>query len=126
MLPARFHQFRDRALAQVDHVFAETVRITPMKDGQPDPDRSQVFVEAILRVGEGKETTVAGSMARSWRSRITAQRGELHIDRAKYPSLVVRKGDAVRALARLGEPLFEALAVDDRGATRMVVQLGEG
>lgn len=95
-----------------------------MKAGTVDPDRPMVEIEAVLRVGGGKETSVAGGQSREWRTRINAQRAELHIDRTKYP-ITVRRGDRVRALSRPGEPWFEALAVDDRGMSRLVVQLGE-
>lgn len=125
MLPARFHALRDRVLAQVDNTFAEPVRLSFMKGGVLDPDRPAVEIEAMLRVGNGKETSAAGSMVQSWQTRLAAQGGELHIDRARYPGLVFRKGDKVKALARPGEPWFEVLTADDRGATRLVVQLGE-
>lgn len=125
MQPARFHAVRDRVLRQVDQKFAEPVRLSFMKGGAVDPNRPMVEIEAILRVGGGKETSVAGGRNSAWRSRITAQRAELHIDRAKYPTLVARQHDKVKALARPGEPWFEVLAVDDRGETRLVLQLGE-
>lgn len=125
MIPARFHGLRDRVLAQVDRVFAEPIRLSFMKGGAVDPGRPMVEIEAILRVGGGKETSVAGGRDSGWRSRLNAQRGELHIDRAKYPDIVARQGDRVKALSRQGEPWFEVLAVDDRGETRLVLQLGE-
>jgi hypothetical protein len=125
MLPARYHALRDRTFAQVDAVFAEPVRISFMKDAAVDPDRPMLEMEAVLRVGPGKQTSPAGNMVQSWQSRIAAQGGELRVDRAKYPSLVLRAGDRVKALARPGEPWFEVLLVDDRGGGRLVVQLGE-
>ncbi|MBN7778929.1 hypothetical protein JYP49_21925, partial [Nitratireductor aquimarinus] len=60
-----------------------------------------------------------------WRTRISAQRGELHVDRIAYPDLVVNVGDRVQAAERSGKPWFEVLGVDDRHMTRLVVQLGE-
>lgn len=125
MLPARYHALRNRVLAQVDYTFAEPVRLSYMKDGVLDVARPAVDIEAPLRVDSGKETSPAGSMVQSWESRVSSQRGELRIDRAKYPNVVLRKGDKVRALARPGQPWFEVLTVDDRGATRLVVALGE-
>lgn len=125
MQAARFHALRDRVLDRVDHVFAEPVLLRFNKGGGSDPSRPAVEIEAVLRVGGGKETSVAGGQDRAWRSRINAQRAELHVDRAKYPDIKARAGDEVRALARLGEPWFEVLAVDDRSMTRLVLQLGE-
>lgn len=126
MIPARFHALRNRVLAVTDHVFAEPVRLHPMKKGVVDPDRPVVEIEAILRVGGGKETLVSGLRTdKAWRSKIQAQRAELHIDRAKYPDLICRREDKVRGLAREGQPWFEILGVDDRGETRLILQLGE-
>lgn len=123
---ARYHAIRNRVLACVDHVHAEPVRLSFMKGGAVDPARPVIEIEAVLRVGGGKETAVSGRGAdTAWRSRIQAQRAELHIDRAKYPLIVVRKGDKMKALSRPGEPWFEVLAIDDRTMTRLVLQLGE-
>ena len=125
MLAARFHALRDRTVAATDKTFAEPVRLSFLKGGAVDPDRPALDIEAVLRVGGGKETNVSGGDAQAWRTRIQAQRGELHIDRTTYPDLKVIKGDKVRALARPGQPWFEVLTVDDRLSTRLVVQLGE-
>ncbi len=91
-----------------------------MKGGASDPARPQVAIEAILRAGGSQFAAGPGAM-----TRLNAGRAELHIDRAKYPSLMIQSGDRVRALARQGEPLFEVLAVEARGATRLVLQLNE-
>lgn len=126
MLTARFHRLRDRSMAVNDWSFAEPVRLSFFKDGVLDPNRPAIEIEAILRVGGGKETSVAGGTDKSWRTRIVAQRAELHIDRTKLSSsIVVRQRDKVRALARQGQPWFEVFVVEDRGGTRLVLQLGE-
>lgn len=125
MLSARFHAIRDRTLARVDRTFAEPVRLSPMKGKAADPSRQQIVIEAVLRVGEGKNTKYQQSQDAVWRSRLIAGKAELHIDRAKYPDLNCQEGDKVRALARPGEPLFEVLAIDARGHTRLVLQLSE-
>lgn len=125
MLSARHHGLRDRVLARVDQFRAEPVRLSFMKSGMPDPSRPAQDIEAILKVGGGKETSVAGSLVQSWRTKIKAQRAELHIDPAAYPDLRIVKGDKVHALALPGQPWFEVLAVDDRCNPRLVVELGE-
>lgn len=124
-MAARFHALRDRIAADVDKIFAEPVRLSFMKNGGLDPERPIVDIEACLRTGGGKNTNVAGAQSRTWRTRMVAQRAELHIDRAAYPDIVVRGGDRVRATARPGAPWFEVLHVDDRGHTRLVLELGE-
>ncbi len=126
MMPARYHRLRDRTMAAVDRAFAEPVRLSFFTaQGTIDPSRPAIEIEAVLRVGGGKSTTIGGSSKSSWRTRIVAQKSELHIDRTKYPTVVVRAKDKVRALARPGQPWFEVSAVDDRGETRLVLQLGE-
>lgn len=125
MRTARFHALRDRVLAVVDDRLAEPVKLSFMKGGVLDVDRPAIEIEAILRVGGGKETSVDGGRSGGWRSRIQVGRAELHIDRAKYPDIVARAGDKVKALARQGEPWFEVLAVDDRSMSRLVLQMGE-
>lgn len=122
---ARYHDARDDLLAGVDEEMAEPILLRFTKSGVADPARPAVEIEAVLRVGGGKETAVAGGQDRAWRTRINAQRAELHIDRAKYPDIKGKTGDEVRALSRPGQPWFEVLAVDDRGMTRLVLQLGE-
>lgn len=122
---ARFHDLRDKVLVGVDHVFAEPVRLSFFKSGALDPSRPAIEIEAVLRVGEGKTTSVDGGRAQSWRSRIVADKAQLHIDRKKYPDLVVRTGDKVKALSRPGEFWFEVSDVDDRSHTRLVLNLNE-
>jgi hypothetical protein len=125
MIAARFHGLRDRVMAVVDRKFAEPVRLAFMKDGKVDPTRPTIEIEAVLRVGGGKETTAAGSWDKTWRGRITSQRSELHIDPNVYPNISFQKGDRVRALSRRGQPWYGVLTTDDRGETRQVVQLEE-
>lgn len=126
MLPARYHRLRNRTIAAVDRVFAEPVRLSFLNSqGYVDPTRPAREIEAILVVGEGKNTSIAVAGGGSWRTRLNAQKSELHIDRVKYPDIVVRSRDKVRALARPGQPWFEVAAIDDRGGTRLVLQLSE-
>lgn len=125
MLAARFHQLRDRTLAEVDRFRAEPVKLSFFNNGTLDPDRPAREIEAILRVDAGKDASVSGGTDRDWRSRVSSQRSELHIDRAKYPGIAIRNGDKVKALARPGQPWFEVLSVSDRGEPRLVLVLGE-
>lgn len=122
---ARFHQIRDRVVAAVDHSFAEPVKLSFLKNETPDPDRAAVEIDAVLRVGGGKETNMEGGRGASWRTRLAAGKAELHIDRVTYPELIIRKGDNVQALSRPHQPWFGVLRVDDRGDNRLVLELGE-
>lgn len=125
MLPSRFQQIRDRTVAAVDTVFAEPVKLSFLKDGVVDPERPAAEITAVLRVGGGKESSMAPGTSRAWRSKLAAGKAELHIDRSRYAGPALHSGDRVRALARRGQPWFEVLRVDDRGDTRLVLELGE-
>lgn len=122
---ARFHELRDKVLATVDFKFAEPVRLSFFKSGVLDPSRPAVEIEAVLRVGEGKNTSVSGGNSMSWRTRIVADKAQLHIDRAAYTGPQPKTGDKVKALSRWGEPWFEVADVDDRSHTRLVLNLNE-
>ncbi|MGY6705920.1 hypothetical protein [Roseinatronobacter sp.] len=123
-MPPRFHEYRDKAIAAVDVVMAETVKLSFLKDSAVDPNRPAVHIQAVLRVGDTKNTNMTGGRAQSWRTRLAAGTAEIHIDRATYPDVMLREGDAVRALDRIGLPWFEVLLVNDRGH-RLVAELGE-
>ncbi len=120
-----FQHTRDAVLSSVDRVFAEPVMLSFLKGGLPDPQRPSVTLVAILRVGGGEQTNIAGSVAQGWRTQLAAGKAELHIHRSRFNGLTIRKGDAVQALSRPGQPWFEVLRVDDRGETRLVLELGE-
>ncbi|MFC5760527.1 hypothetical protein [Rhizobium sp. GCM10022189] len=124
-IAARFHELRDRVVSAVDQVFAEPVRLSPMKAASADPDRAQVTIEAVLRTGEEKPTSTDGGSDRKWKAKIVAGQAELRIDRAKYPDVELKKGDKVRALSRPGDVVFEVLSVNGRDHTRLIVRLGQ-
>lgn len=119
----RIHDLRQRTIELVDGMFAETVRLSFMKNGTTDPARPQREIDAILRVNAGSSMSLNGGGV-DFKSRFIVAGGELHIDRAKYPDLVVRKDDRVRAMVRPGQPLFAVASVDDRNTGRLVLQLG--
>ncbi|MFC5039201.1 hypothetical protein [Tianweitania sediminis] len=103
----------------------EIVRLSFLKSGQVDATRPAIEIEAILRVGGGEETNVSGGYASTWRTQLAAGKAELHIDAATYQGPTIKTGDRVRALSRVHKPWFEVLRVDDRGETRLVLELGE-
>lgn len=122
---ARHHSIRDRVLAAVDKVFAEPVRLSFLAEGAVDPTRAAVEIEGVLRVGGGNETNMSGGFAQDWRSRLAAEKAELHLNAATYQGPQIRTGDRVRALSRRSQPWFEILRVDDRGEARIVLELGK-
>lgn len=122
---ARFHEIRDRVLAGVDRRFAEPVYVSFLDRGKVDPDRPALTVEGILRVGGGKQSRASNSSGESWRTQIAAGRAELHLDRAAYAGPGFQPGDRLRAISRASQPWFEVLGVEDRGESRLVLELGE-
>lgn len=125
MRSARFHKIRDRVSKAVDKTFAEPVKFFPLNEGESDPDREILEIEAPLRVNSGRAMGPTGGVSGSWNSKIEAGKGELHIDRAVYPELVIRKGDKFQAIARIGEPFFQVEHPNDRGQSRLVIELSE-
>lgn len=113
------------AMQGPNKLMAEAVRLSFLKRGAVDPDRSALDITAILRVGGGDETNLAGGYATTWRTQLAAGKAELHIDASTYTGPRIETGDRVRALSRVHRPWFEVLRVDDRGETRLIIQLGE-
>lgn len=127
MLAARFHELRDRSAAAVDRVFAEQVRLSPMKDGRADPARPQYIFEAILRTAQEQArapTGVAGT-GQDWKSRVAGAGAQLHVNLAAYNGPEFLVGDRIRAQARQGEPAFSVLHVEGAEHSRLIVHLGE-
>lgn len=120
-----FHAIRDRAIAAVDLVMAEEVRLLFLdKHGKSDTSRTNVNVRGILRVGGGGARSPTGGT--SWESRIAAGRAEFHIDRSEYGDRpMLRNDDKIKAVERDGNPLFEVSRIDDRHHGRLIIELSE-
>lgn len=121
---ARFHAVRDRVCGAVDRVFAEPVLLSFLHENEIDPARRAVEIEAVLRVGGGKQTSIGGGRGETWRTQLATEKAELHIDRARYSGPLPKKGDRLCARSRPGEPWFEVLRVDDRSHVRLILELG--
>ena len=122
---ARFHEIRDRVLAGVDQCFAEPVYVSFQVKGKVDPERPALTIEGVLRVGGGKQSRASNGAGESWRTQIAGGKAELHIDRAVYAGPAFQTGDRLRAVSRASQPWFEVLGVEDRGESRLVLELGE-
>lgn len=116
---------RAAVVAAVDRAFAEPVRLLPLFEAAVDSSREAVDFLAVLRVGEGDQSNFDGGRDRSWRTQLGSGQAELHISRIDYPTLRIRQGDKIVALSRPGEPMWEVLRPDDRGDSRLVLELGE-
>jgi len=111
--------------AEVDDVWAETLRHLPLIDGQQDAGRVALDFIAPLRTGDRETERVSFGRGNTARAGIRAGGGILRIDRAAYPDLVLRKGDKIVALDRDGQPVFEVQAIDDRSHLRLICELGD-
>jgi hypothetical protein len=58
-------------------------------------------------------------------ARIAAGKAQLHVDRVANPDVEIAVGDKIQAISRVGSPWFEVLELDDRGHSRLVVELGQ-
>jgi len=108
----------DRIMARA---FGEKVRLSFLKNGTVDPDRPTVDIVAILHAG-GDDSYAAGT---GMRTRLSAGKAELVIDRSTYAGSMPRNGDKVRANDREGQPWFQVAAVSDRYSNLLVLSLGQ-
>lgn len=122
---AGYHARRQRVLAVNDKNHAEPIGLLFLKNGIADPDRENVEISAILRVKSTSNSNMDGGQSKAWKSRHTADKSRLAIDRASYAGPMPATGDKIKALSRAGEPLFEVLYVNDRDHARLFLELGE-
>lgn len=128
-MPATWQDRLARVRGAVDRELGEAVRVTPMRSASeytaPSPDSTRpVFdVTAVLQVGEGDETNLDGSRARSWRAQIPTGQAELHVDPVRFPAILdVAQGDRIEALDRSSVP-FEVARIDRRRRNRITLRL---
>lgn len=103
--------------------FGESVRLSFMKNGAVDPDRTLATVVAVLHTGGDDSLPMEGGS--QYRTRLTAGKAELVLDRSTYAGPIPRREDRVRANDRVGQPWFEVLSVSDRYSNLIVLSLGE-
>jgi len=116
-------EYAEELASAVDDEWSEEIRILPMRDGEPDPERTPLELLAVLRTGERREERYSfGSRAASLPG-IAAGGGTLKIRRSDFPALDVQQDDKVVALDRHGEPVFLVRMVDDRSHHRIILQL---
>jgi hypothetical protein len=111
---------------KIGGAFGERVRLSFMKGGKADPERPQIIVrcEALCEGGDDSKPTGAGQ-AGVFRSRLAAGQAELFLDRGSYDGPRLQAGDAVRAIDRQGEPVWEVSFISDRYSNLIVAVLNE-
>lgn len=117
--------YKEELRAEVDDVWAELIRHLPQNGGQPDADREKAEFSAPMRTGERGVERVNFGRGNNSRAGVAAAGGQLRVDRSAYPELILRKGDKVVALDRVGRPIFEVQHVDDRSHLRLICDLGD-
>lgn len=118
-------EFQEELRAEVDDVWAETIRHLPLSGGQVDGNRSPAEFVAVLRTGDRNVERSNFGRGNNSRSGVAATGGVLRIDRPANPDLSIRQHDKVVALERAGQPVFEVMHVDDRSHLRMICELGD-
>lgn len=109
---------------KIGRSFGESVYLKFNRNGVTDPERLAVTINAILHVG-GDDSMPLGNGDDRFRSRLSAGRAELFIDRSTYRGPDPALKDEVRAMDRAGKPWFEVLNISDRYSNLLVLSLGE-
>ncbi len=109
---------------KVGRSFGESIRLSFMKDHQPDPDRPIMDTNAVLHVGGDDSKPIGSNVSATYRSRLSLGEAELFLDRSVYSGPLPVTGDRVRANDRQGKPWFEVAAVSDRYSNLIVLKLG--
>ncbi len=116
---------KDELTSSVDDFWAETIRVLAMDAGQPDASRPAREIDAVLRTNRRNADNASFGRGKSARVGLSSDGAELRVDRTSFHDLILRKGDKVVALDRLGEPVFEIQTVDDRSHLRLICGLGD-
>ena len=114
---------RNACIADVDAMFAETLRFLPMAAKQADATRSPVDMKGVLRAATKEDIRPAHKNGSEWARPMAAQPFTLKLARAVSGNLDIQRGDRVKAVDREGGPLFTVSSVDDGHAGRRVVHL---
>ncbi|NJO53787.1 MAG: hypothetical protein HC829_02165 [Bacteroidales bacterium] len=106
----------DRRMAQT---FGERVRVAFFLNGAIDQAQPAIEITAILHCG-GDDSFALGT---GYRTRLSASKAELVIDRSTYTGPMIKTKDKVRALERAGQPWFEVAAVSSKYSNLLVLSL---
>lgn len=122
---ASLKMIRDKAIKINDDIWGERVELSFFVKGLVDKERRTMIAIGVLRTTEEQVKKADGGVSTGWKVPIAAVPAKLSIDPRIYPSLVVKRGDKVKALSRVGQPSFVVTSVDDRSHHRLYIYLGE-
>ena len=113
---------------ELDRVFAETVRLVPMRAGgyvagSPDPHRAARQIPAIITETPGRMRTVENSVGRDFDRTVVVAETIASIDAARFGADLPKVGDLVMAIDRPDTPSFEVAAVESDGLARVLLSL---
>jgi hypothetical protein len=113
---------------QLDRIFAETIRLVPMRAGGyaagvPDPDRIDRQIPAIITETPQRMRAVENSVGRDFDRTVVMADTVASIDQAKFGGDLPKVGDCVIAVDRLDTPSFEVTAVESDGLARILLSL---
>ncbi len=115
----------EKVVKATDERWAEAIELKFLQDGRQDQSRQNTTIQAILRVGNARNTNLSGGGALKWRGRVNSAKTQLHIAKSLYTGPEIKKGDTIRAITRGGMPWFDVLHANYRDQLRIVLELGE-
>lgn len=113
---------------ELDRVFAETVRIVPIRAGgyaagAPDPDRIEQQIPAILSETPKRMRAVENSVGRDFDRMVAMADTVASIDPAMLGVDLPKVGDLIKAIDRPETPSFEVTTVESEGFARILLSL---
>ena len=114
--------------SELDHVFAESIRLVPTRAGGyaaggPDPDRIERQVPAIMTETPQRIRAVENSVGRDFDRMVVMADTVASVDQAKLGAELPKVGDLVMAIDRPDSPSFEITAVESDGLARILLSL---
>jgi len=113
---------------QLDAVFAETIRLVPMRPGgyaeaTPDPDRAERQMFAIITETPERTRTVDNAVGRDFDRMFVMADTVASIDAMRLGGEWPKVGDRAILLDRPDQPAFDVTVVESDGLSRVLLSL---
>ena len=120
---ANWRDLTARATSTAARAFGEPVCLSFFKNGAIDPDRPIIpELRAQLHLPEEADGKL-GRSSSQFSTQVIAGLGLLIIQKVDFEGQRLLSGDKVRGLDRTGQPWFEIVSVDSKGADQIVAQI---
>jgi len=121
-----FSQAWNARQPELDRVFAETIRLVPMRAsgyaaGSPDPDRAERQLPAIITETPQRMRAVENSVGRDFDRTVVMADTVASIDQAQLGPELPKVGNLVVAIDRSDSSSFEITAVESDGLARVLL-----